>query len=110
MDAVYYFETEDGLSLLRFYEDGTVIKTFVISTAEKMSDILKWFNPEHNNISKGKYTKRGKFITFEVSRGSGFVVSTGTFIDNDKLRLYTHSHVNDYKNENMYSLYTLEKK
>jgi hypothetical protein len=84
-------------SYLRFYEDKTVINC---GTADKVKNLIKWFNKEHSAVGKGKYKISGNQISFTV-RGS--VNYKGSILDDGSLLLDWYSRDNENSGSYKYS-------
>ncbi len=95
-DGVYQSTTHDlpphYWSYLRFYEDGTVLAVESFGTP---AQIARWFNRQQYSFDKGVYSIAGTHITFSATSSEETVDYDGTIIEEGKVKLNEHSHIND---------------
>lgn len=97
-DGIYRQENTDrGFSLLRFYNDGTVI---AVSTEGKLEKILTWFTKDKNR-EIGKYKINNLNISFSTISRWGNYKYKGT-INNEKSILDLNYNGYSYYNEKNY--------
>jgi hypothetical protein len=98
-DGIYQSErTGDYWYYLRFYPDGTVIE---VSSTGQPNDLRQWFTKEHDGVSTGKVTLKGKRISFSAVSSAGSVDYDGELVGN-QLRLHSYCHINEHRSNNLY--------
>lgn len=99
MKGIFYFKTNDGFKLLRFYESGLVFDVSIneISSLSK----IKWFN--QNNYKpywgKGDYLQTKDKIEFISSSISGKIVYRGLIINEDEIDFEIESQINGHRSK-----------
>ena len=94
-------ESDKGVaywSYLRFYPDGIVIEATTEGTPE---EIRAWFSREHPSVSLGKVAIRGSHVSFSAVSVDGTVDYSGE-IEGDQLKLDSYSHINQYRQKDVY--------
>jgi hypothetical protein len=89
---------------LRFYDDATVLG---VSSTGTPQQVIRWFNKEHQNISRGRYNVQGDQIKFSHKSKAGVVDYEGT-IQSNAMNLRSHSHINESKMEKIYKFAKVE--
>ncbi len=88
---------------LRFFADGWVIS---VTSTGSPQQVMRWFDPEHPNISKGRYfldfTGSSLRLYFSSTDGEGTVDYTGT-IEGQSILLDTHSRINGRRARHRYT-------
>lgn len=111
MDGIFYFQEEDALNLLRFYNDGTVLGVETTATIDQMSLVLTWFNKENTQktFAEGVFTMEGaNHIRFRLMSSHGVVVYEGHVLNTMEIKLDMHSHIDDYRHQAIYQRYLFE--
>jgi hypothetical protein len=108
MKGLFYCQDSETLSLLRFYNNFTVIGVSTYATLNEIQTVLKWFNKENSNknFSEGIYTLIGdNKIIFDLKGLSGIVSYTGEILNNQNMHVQVHSHINNFKHQKTYIHY-----
>jgi hypothetical protein len=99
-DGLYQSEKEDtAWYYLRFYKDGTVLSVTSIGTP---AQVARWLNKQYQDAGKGAYSIDGDHLKFSETSPSGTVDYDGTIIEGGKLKLNSHSHINDHRGTSTY--------
>lgn len=72
---------------LRFYEDGTVLAASCSDSVNSPNQVIRWFDKNHPNISKGQYSIQGNTIQFSATSPQGVTVDYVGRIIGDCLEL-----------------------
>ncbi|MCP4443098.1 MAG: hypothetical protein GY810_29680 [Aureispira sp.] len=110
MEGLYYYtdEAQKHMQLLRFYFDGLVLGAGLEGTVNDIPEILKWFNREqflkspHRNYGQFKMSK-SQYIHFDLESSFGKIVYTGELNESGHISLISHSHINGYTTQVIYS-------
>lgn len=105
--ALYRSDGADGATIrwLRFFDDGQVLSVTTSAPAEP-AQVARWFAPSHAFSSRGRWRLEGERLTFEAVSEYGRVDFDGAAAG-DELRMRLHSHINDHRVEQVYSLVLL---
>lgn len=109
MEGLYFNENESSISLLRFYEDGTVIGVSIAPTNfESIGENLAWFDIEKYNPlwNKGSYEIFDNEISFKLSSTISMQNCSGE-ISSDKIFLQRHNLSNGNITKSIYKKYDL---
>jgi hypothetical protein len=99
-DGLYQSEKEgDHWYYLRFYEDATVLSVTSVGTP---AQVARWFNKQYQYGGKGTYSIDGDHIKFSETSRDGIVDHEGAIIEGGKLKLNSHSHINDHRGTQTY--------
>lgn len=101
--GVYRNADVDGLSWLRFYEDGTAVGVGTVSSATPLG-VSKWLTKSYEN--RGRYIISGSNIKFSLTSSAGTVDYSG-IIGNGFLQLQIYSHINGYRATHEYKFVEL---
>ncbi len=96
---------EHLLAWLRFHADGLVLSATTSSPA-RPGEIARWLTPAHAHSSRGHWRLTGERLSFEAESEYGRVDYEGVVVG-DELRLRSHSHITDHRDESVYRLILL---
>jgi len=104
--GLYYYQDTDYFSLIRFYEDLTVIGVNSSISFAQVYTVLTW---SRKRFREGVYKiTDDNRIFFDLKSDIGVVEYRGRILDNNKIFFQSHSHINDYEHEETYTLYQKE--
>jgi uncharacterized protein (TIGR02996 family) len=102
-DGVYQYWQINHSYYLRLFGDGVVISVTSTGSPEQ---VLRWFDPEHPRISKGRYsldfTARSLHVYFSSTGDKGTVDYTGTF-EGQSILVDVHSRINGRRARERYT-------
>lgn len=94
-------DTDEATDYLRFYPDGRVINSSVVSSASA-GEVVNWFNKNHQWAGKGTYVKTPEgTIEFVVKHLTGEVAYQGQVAGNT-LNFHVKSRINQHESDKTY--------
>ena len=100
------YSAENGF-YLRFTASGEVYSVGSTGAAEQ---VARWLGPGNQYVSRGKYTVRGRDISFTAASGEGNVDYNGQINrDATQLNLNAHSHINGNRSERVYTFVPIKR-
>ena len=94
-------DTDNATDYLRFYADGRVINSAVVSSANA-GEVVQWFNANHQWIGKGTYVKTPDgTIEFVTKHLTGEVAYQGQ-VEGDTLNFTIKSRINQHESTKTY--------